>query len=108
MAFGEVGGAEGSAPRIAGTSLRRMSVSIGSAPSSTVAALSLLTGGRKVDSRRVEGFMVSGWAERGCRSRTSVMTEDKRSWAHEGLPAEAREALASELPASRVWSALLG
>lgn len=34
--------------------------------------------------------------------------EDKRSWAHEGLPAEAREALASGLPASRLWSVLLG
>jgi hypothetical protein len=36
------------------------------------------------------------------------MMEDKRSWAHEGLPAEAREALASGLPASRLWSVLLG
>lgn len=34
--------------------------------------------------------------------------EDKHSWAHEGLPAEAREALASGLPASRLWSVLLG
>lgn len=34
--------------------------------------------------------------------------QDKRSWAHEGLPAEAREALASGLPASRLWSVLLG
>lgn len=34
--------------------------------------------------------------------------EDTRSWAHEGLPAEAREALASGLPASRLWSVLLG
>lgn len=36
------------------------------------------------------------------------MTEDGRSWAHEGLPAEAWEALASGLPASRLWSFLLG
>ena len=36
------------------------------------------------------------------------MTEDKRSWTREGLPAEAWEALASGLPASRLWSVLLG
>ena len=36
------------------------------------------------------------------------MTEGERSWAREGLPAEAREALASGLPASRLWSVLLG
>jgi len=33
---------------------------------------------------------------------------DKRSWLHEGLSAEAREALVSGLPASRLWSVLLG
>jgi hypothetical protein len=36
------------------------------------------------------------------------MAEDGRSWAHEGLPAEAREALASGMPASKLWSVLLG
>ena len=36
------------------------------------------------------------------------MAEDKRSWTHEGLSAEAWEALAAGLPASRVWSLLLG
>jgi hypothetical protein len=36
------------------------------------------------------------------------MTEDRHPWAHEGLPAEAWEALASGLPASRLWSVLLG
>ena len=37
-----------------------------------------------------------------------VMTEDGRSWTNEGLSAEALEALASGLPASRLWSVLLG
>ena len=36
------------------------------------------------------------------------MTEGGRSWAHEGLTADAWEALASGLPASRLWSVLLG
>ena len=36
------------------------------------------------------------------------MTEGGRSWAREGLPAEAWEALASGLPSSKLWSVLLG
>lgn len=36
------------------------------------------------------------------------MTKDERSWTHEGLSAEAWEALAAGLPASKVWSVLLG
>ena len=36
------------------------------------------------------------------------MTEESRSWADAGLPAEAREALVSGMPASRLWSVLLG
>jgi hypothetical protein len=36
------------------------------------------------------------------------MSPDDRTWAHGGLPPEAREALASGLPASEVWSLLLG
>jgi hypothetical protein len=36
------------------------------------------------------------------------MAEDKRSWTHEGLSAEAWGALAAGMPASRVWSLLLG
>jgi hypothetical protein len=36
------------------------------------------------------------------------MTEEGRSWASEGLSAEMREALASGLPASKLWSVLLG
>lgn len=36
------------------------------------------------------------------------MTEGGRSWARDGLPAETREALASGLPASKLWSVLLG
>lgn len=35
------------------------------------------------------------------------MAEDNRSWVHDGLPAEAWEALAAGLPASRLWSVLL-
>jgi hypothetical protein len=36
------------------------------------------------------------------------MTEDGRPWAREGLSAEALEALGSGLPASKLWSVLLG
>jgi hypothetical protein len=36
------------------------------------------------------------------------MSPDERSWARDGLPPEARHALASGLPASEVWSLLLG
>jgi hypothetical protein len=36
------------------------------------------------------------------------MSEEGRSWAHEGIPAEAREALRSGLPATTLWSVLLG
>lgn len=36
------------------------------------------------------------------------MTEDKRSWVHEGLSAEAWDVLAAGLPGSRLWSVLLG
>jgi hypothetical protein len=36
------------------------------------------------------------------------MSPDERNWARDGLPPEAREALASGLPASEVWSLLLG
>ncbi len=36
------------------------------------------------------------------------MGESGRSWAHEGLSPEAWESLATGLPASRVWSVLLG
>ena len=36
------------------------------------------------------------------------MTEDSRSWVHAGLSAEAREALISGMPASKLWSVLLG
>jgi len=36
------------------------------------------------------------------------MTEDSRSWADAGLSAEVREALVSGMPASRLWSVLLG
>ena len=44
----------------------------------------------------------------GTCSHGEVMTEDERSWAHQDLPEEVREALASGLPASRLWSVLLG
>ena len=36
------------------------------------------------------------------------MTHDDRTWARAGLDAQAREALASGLPASEVWSLLMG
>ena len=36
------------------------------------------------------------------------MTHDDRTWAHAGLDLHAREALASGLPASEVWSLLMG
>ena len=35
------------------------------------------------------------------------MTEDRRSWVSESLPAQMREALGSGLPASKLWSVLL-
>lgn len=36
-----------------------------------------------------------------------INTPDSRSWTHEGLSPQAREALASGLPASKLWSMLL-